>query len=47
MTGNPLKKGFPLSGYVQVSYSANKMLIYNKINLAQSFRLFENICDWF
>lgn len=45
--GYPLKKDFPLSGFVEVHYSEFiKRLDYVDIKLIQEFRLFELVSPW-
>ena len=40
-SGNPLKKDFPLSGFLEISYSfIKKSLVFKKVELAQEFRGF-------
>jgi len=40
-TGHPLRKDFPLSGFTDIFYSdAQKLLVYEPVELAQSFRKF-------
>jgi NADH-quinone oxidoreductase subunit C len=39
--GHPLRKDFPLSGYVELFYDdSRKRLLYEKISLAQEYRFF-------
>ena len=45
--GHPLRKDFPLSGNVEVKYDLNsKKVIYEPLNLTQSFREFEFESPW-
>ena len=45
--GHPLRKDFPLSGNVEVKYDINeKKVVYEPINLTQSFREFEFESPW-
>lgn len=45
--GHPLRKDFPLSGYVEVRYcDENKRVIYEPVNLTQAFRKFDFISPW-
>ena len=45
--GHPLRKDFPLSGNVEVKYDINeKKVVYEPINLTQSFREFEFEGPW-
>ena len=40
-TGHPLRKDFPLSGFTDIFYNdAQKLLVYEPVELAQSFRKF-------
>ena len=40
--GNPLRKDFPISGFLEIYYDElKKRIIYRPINLSQQFRLFE------
>ena len=40
-TGHPLRKDFPLRGFTDIFYSdAQKLLVYEPVILAQSFRKF-------
>jgi NADH-quinone oxidoreductase subunit C len=39
--GHPLRKDFPLSGFVDIFYNdAKKLLVYEPVELSQSFRKF-------
>ena len=39
--GHPLRKDFPLIGYVEVRYDAEqKRVLYHQVQLAQEFRIF-------
>jgi len=39
--GNPLKKEFPLAGYVELRYDeTNKYIVVEPIELSQEFRFF-------
>lgn len=39
--GHPLRKDFPITGYVEVRYSDyNKRVVYEKVNLSQEYRRF-------
>ncbi len=39
--GHPLRKDFPLTGYVEVRYDDFvKRLLYEKVSLAQEYRIF-------
>jgi NADH:ubiquinone oxidoreductase subunit C len=45
--GFPLRKDFPLSGFVESRYSvAKSRVIYENIELAQEYRTFEFISPW-
>jgi len=45
--GHPLKKDFPLTGFVEVFYSDNnKSLLYSPVSLAQEYRVFEYTLPW-
>jgi NADH/F420H2 dehydrogenase subunit C len=45
--GYPLRKDFPLSGYVEVSYdSSKKRVVVEPLELAQEFRLFSYETPW-
>ena len=45
--GYPLRKDFPLSGFLESRYSLIKNKIYyNKLELAQSYRLFRQKSPW-
>ena len=45
--GHPFRKDFPLTGYVEVRYDSNKqMVIYEPVQLAQEFRLFDFVSPW-
>ena len=45
--GHPLRKDFPLSGYLEVRYDyAKKRVVYEPIQLAQEFRLFDFVSPW-
>lgn len=45
--GHPLRKDFPLSGYLEVRYDyAKKRVVYEPIQLAQEFRLFDFLSPW-
>jgi len=39
--GHPLRKDFPVTGFTETRYNDfNKRIVYEKLNLAQSYRLF-------
>jgi len=45
--GHPLRKDFPLSGYVEVRYDdSEKRVISQEIQLAQEFRFFDFSNSW-
>jgi NADH dehydrogenase (ubiquinone) Fe-S protein 3 len=45
--GHPLRKDFPLNGFLEVYYNElKKRVVYEPINLAQSYRLFEFNSPW-
>ena len=45
--GHPLRKDFPLTGYVEVRYDdEQKRVIYEPIKLAQEFRSFDFVSPW-
>jgi len=45
--GHPLRKDFPLSGYLEVYYNElKKRVVYEPLNLAQQYRLFEFNSPW-
>ena len=45
--GHPLRKDFPLTGYVEVRYSeAEKRVIYEPVKLTQDFRDFDFMSPW-
>ncbi len=45
--GHPLRKDFPLSGYVEVRYSdEEKRVIYEPVKLPQDFRSFDFLSPW-
>ena len=45
--GHPLRKDFPLSGFLEVYYNElKKRVVYEPINLAQQYRLFEFNSPW-
>ena len=46
-TGHPLRKDFPLTGYVEVRYDDElKRVVYEPVKLAQEFRRFDNLSPW-
>jgi len=45
--GFPLRKDFPLTGFVEVRYSeAHKRVVYEPVKLAQDFRSFDFLSPW-
>ncbi len=45
--GHPLRKDFPLTGYVELRYSeAEKRVVYEPVLLAQDFRSFDFMSPW-
>jgi NADH-quinone oxidoreductase subunit C len=45
--GNPLRKDFPLTGYVEVRYDEErKQVIYENVKLTQEFRNFDFLSPW-
>jgi NADH-quinone oxidoreductase subunit C len=45
--GHPLRKDFPLSGYVEVRYDLEKKkVIYEPVKLPQEFRKFDFLSPW-
>lgn len=45
--GHPLRKDFPLTGYVEVNYDdEKKKVVYNPVSLAQDFRNFDYLSPW-
>jgi len=46
-TGHPLRKDFPLTGYVEVRYDdEQKRVVYQPVKLAQEFRDFDFMSPW-
>jgi len=46
-TGHPLRKDFPLTGYVEVRYDDEaKRVVYQPVQLAQEFRDFDFMSPW-
>ena len=40
--GHPLRKDFPLTGYIEVRYDElQKRIVYEPVELAQEFRVFD------
>jgi NADH-quinone oxidoreductase subunit C len=45
--GHPLRKDFPLTGYVEVRYDEEqKRVVYEKVKLTQEFRTFDFMSPW-
>ena len=45
--GHPLRKDFPLTGFVEVRYDdAQKRVVYEKVKLQQEFRNFDFLSPW-
>ena len=45
--GHPLRKAFPLNGYVEVRYDdAQKRIVYEPVKLTQEFRSFDFLSPW-
>ena len=45
--GHPLRKDFPLTGYVEVRYDdEQKRVVYDRVRLAQEFRSFDFMSPW-
>ncbi|MGO9007308.1 MAG: NADH-quinone oxidoreductase subunit C [Beijerinckiaceae bacterium] len=45
--GHPLRKDFPMTGYVEVRYSdAEKRVVYEPVRLNQEFRSFDFLSPW-
>ncbi|MGE0736343.1 MAG: NADH-quinone oxidoreductase subunit C [Alphaproteobacteria bacterium] len=45
--GHPLRKDFPLTGYVEVRYDdEQKRVVYEPVKLAQEFRSFDFLSPW-
>ncbi len=46
-SGHPLRKDFPLTGYVELHYDAErKSVVYDKVKLTQEFRNFDFLSPW-
>ncbi len=46
-SGHPLRKDFPLTGYVEVRYDEElKRVVYEPVKLTQEFRRFDNLSPW-
>ncbi len=45
--GHPLRKDFPLTGYVEVRYDAERQqVVHEKVHLVQDFRNFDFLSPW-
>ncbi|HYZ80276.1 MAG TPA: NADH-quinone oxidoreductase subunit C, partial [Solirubrobacteraceae bacterium] len=45
--GHPLRKDFPLTGYVEVRYDEErKQVVYEPVKLTQDFRTFDFLSPW-
>ena len=45
--GHPLRKDFPLTGYVEVRYDEDrKAVVYDRVKLTQDFRNFDFVSPW-
>ena len=45
--GHPLRKDFPLTGYVELRYDEDrKMVVYEPVKLTQDFRSFDFLSPW-
>ena len=45
--GHPLRKDFPLTGYVELRYDDElKRVVYEPVELQQDFRVFDNLSPW-
>jgi NADH-quinone oxidoreductase subunit C len=45
--GHPLRKDFPLTGFVEVRWDdEQKRVVYDKVRLAQEFRNFDFLSPW-
>ncbi len=45
--GHPLRKDFPLTGFVEVRYDdEQKRVVYDKVSLTQEFRTFDFLSPW-
>ncbi|MBA3897456.1 MAG: NADH-quinone oxidoreductase subunit C [Sphingomonadaceae bacterium] len=46
-TGHPLRKDFPMTGYVELRWSEEaKRVVYEPVQLAQDFRTFDFLSPW-
>ncbi|WP_231573570.1 NADH-quinone oxidoreductase subunit C [Thermopetrobacter sp. TC1] len=45
--GHPLRKDFPVTGFVEVRYDEDKKrVVYEPVNLQQAWRAFDNLSPW-
>ncbi len=45
--GHPLRKDFPLTGYVEMRYDLEKQrVVYEPVKLGQAYRSFDNLSPW-
>jgi len=45
--GYPLRKDFPLSGFIESKYNnVKKRVVYEEVELAQEYRTFEYLSPW-
>ncbi len=45
--GHPLRKDFPLTGYVELRYDTEqRRVVYEPVSLPQDFRVFDNLSPW-
>lgn len=45
--GHPLRKDFPLTGYVEVRWDEQEQrVVYEPVTLTQDFRMFDNLSPW-
>jgi NADH-quinone oxidoreductase subunit C len=45
--GHPLRKDFPLTGYVEIRYDdEQKRVVYEPVNLTQEYRNFDFLSPW-
>lgn len=45
--GYPLRKDFPLSGFIEARYNVTKgRVVYENLELAQEYRTFEFLSPW-
>ena len=45
--GHPLRKDFPLTGFIEVRYDElRKRIVYEPVKLSQEFRIFDFTSPW-